>query len=198
MSQFCTNCENENIEDAIFCSSCGSKLAGSSSNMVGTSEKIVPEDVVGWSWGAFLIAPIWAIGNKTYIGLLALIPYIGIIVAIIMGVKGREWAWKNNEWDNLEHFNRVQRRWSLWSALGIILAIALAILVAVAIPRLAATREEVQADSADKFFAKKFGEEAWAFAPEETKAGWKDALANNPEAIGKDAVEFTKSQKEKQ
>ena len=69
-----------------------------------------PDGVAGWSWGAFFLNWIWSIGNRTWIGLLALIPYVGIIVAIILGVKGRQWAWQNKRWDSIEHFNRVQRR----------------------------------------------------------------------------------------
>lgn len=75
---------------------------------------ILPDGVKGWSWGAFLLNWIWAIGNKTWIGLLALIPYAGLIMAIILGFKGREWAWKNKHWDSVEHFNRVQTKWSNW------------------------------------------------------------------------------------
>jgi len=76
---------------------------------------------------------LWAPFNKTWIGLLALIPYVGFIVAIILGIKGREWAWQNKRWDSVEHFQRVQRKWSLWSLVfvGIFL---LGILAAIAIP----------------------------------------------------------------
>jgi len=91
----------------------------------------VPEEVKGWSWGAFFLNWIWAIGNQTWIGLLALVPYLGFIVAIILGVKGREWAWQNKRWDSVEHFNRVQRQWSTWGVcllsipiLGIVAAVA--------------------------------------------------------------------------
>jgi hypothetical protein len=64
---------------------------------------IVPDEVKGWSWGAFFLNWIWAIGNRTWIGLLVLIPYVGFVIAIILGAKGREWAWKNKQWRNLDH-----------------------------------------------------------------------------------------------
>jgi hypothetical protein len=92
----------------------------------------LPEGVKGWSWGAFLLNWIWSIGNKTWIGLIALIPYVGIVMAIVLGINGREWAWQNKRWDDLDHFNRVQRRWSIWAAclvfiptIGIVAAVAL-------------------------------------------------------------------------
>lgn len=153
MSKNCLNCGTGNIDEAKFCSSCGNKFANvSTNNISSTFDATVPHGVAGWSWGAFFIAPIWAIGNKTWIGLFALIPYIGIIVAIILGIKGREWAWKNNHWDSLEHFNRVQRRWSIWGALVPVLII-FGILAAVAIPKLATASKDAEianeADSED-------------------------------------------------
>jgi type II secretory pathway pseudopilin PulG len=94
----------------------------------------VPEGVKGWSWGAFLLNWIWAIGNRTWIGLLALIPYVGFVVAIWLGFKGREMAWKNKQWDSIEHFNRVQKKWSQW-AVGLIFgSMLIGILAAIAIP----------------------------------------------------------------
>ena len=93
----------------------------------------IPDGVKGWSWGAFLFNWIWAIGNKTWIGLLALVPYVGFVMAIVLGFKGREWAWRKKKWQSVEHFQKVQRRWSLWSLLIVGIAI-LGIVAAIAIP----------------------------------------------------------------
>ena len=99
-------------------------------NSGGGSSTVPPPGVKGWSWGAFLLSWIWAGFNRTYIGLFALTPYVGFLVAIYLGVQGRELAWRNKRWESLEHFNRVQRRWSLWglivpgmALLGIVAAI---------------------------------------------------------------------------
>lgn len=94
---------------------------------------VIPEEVKGWSWGAFMFNWLWAVFNGTWIGLLALIPYVGFIMSIALGVKGREWAWRNKRWDSIEHFQRVQRRWSLWSLLFVGIAL-LGIIAAIAIP----------------------------------------------------------------
>ena len=96
-------------------------------------EAELPDGVKGWSWGAFLLNWIWAAFNGTYIGLLAIVPYVGFIMAIVLGIKGREWAWRNKRWESLEHFNHVQKGWSIWGVglvfgltlLGIVAAIAL-------------------------------------------------------------------------
>ena len=87
-----------------------------------------PPGVKGWSWGAFLWNWIWAIGNQTWIGLLALVPLIGLFVAIYLGIRGRELAWQNRRWDSVEHFQRVQRAWSMWG----LIVLAVAVLFAVA------------------------------------------------------------------
>lgn len=105
-------------------------------NSGGGSSVVPPPGVKGWSWGAFLLNWIWAIGNKTWIGLLCMIPYIGVIFTFYLGFKGRELAWKNKRWDSVEHFNRVQRKWSAW-AVGLIFgSIAIGILAAILIPAL--------------------------------------------------------------
>lgn len=93
----------------------------------------IPDGVKGWSWGAFLLNWIWAIGNKTWIGLLAFLPYVGFIFTIILGVKGREWAWRNKRWESVEHFNRVQRKWAIWGLVIVGIAL-LGIVAAIAIP----------------------------------------------------------------
>lgn len=79
---------------------------------------VVPDEIKGWNWGAFLMNWTWSIGNQTWIGLLALVPYAGLIMAIILGVKGSEWAWQNRRFESVEQFKTVQRIWAYWG-LGI-------------------------------------------------------------------------------
>jgi hypothetical protein len=93
----------------------------------------IPEGIKGWSWGAFLLSWIWSIGNRTWIGLLALIPYLGIVITIMLGAKGREWAWQNKRWASVEHFNRVQKRWAIWGLIVILIPL-IGIIAAIAIP----------------------------------------------------------------
>jgi hypothetical protein len=66
--------------------------------------------------------------NKTWIGLLVIVPYVGFIMSIILGFKGREWAWKNKQWDSVEHFNRVQKKWSFWGVIVVGSSIAIGII----------------------------------------------------------------------
>ncbi len=92
----------------------------------------LPPGIKGWSWGAFLWNWIWAIFNNTWIGLLALIPGVNLVMIFVLGAKGREWAWKNKKWDSVEHFNRVQRKWSLWGIWLVVIGFVLALLVTAA------------------------------------------------------------------
>ena len=147
---FCSSCGTQATDGSVFCTGCGKPVASTAAAApqqfneppplppgamrAAVSHHDVPEGVKGWSWGAFLLNWIWAIGNRTWIGLLALIPYINLIVAIWLGFKGREMAWKNKQWDSVEHFNRVQKKWSQW-AVGLILgSMLIGILAAIAIP----------------------------------------------------------------
>ena len=94
-----------------------------------------PAELNHWNWGAFFLSWIWAIGNQTWIGLLALIPFFGIatlVMGIILGIKGNEWAWENRKFESVEQFKKVQHIWSIWGVVlfiipivGILLTVAL-------------------------------------------------------------------------
>jgi membrane protein YqaA with SNARE-associated domain len=54
-------------------------------------------------------------------------------MVFVLGFKGREWAWRNKKWESVEHFQRVQRKWSLWSLLFVGVAL-LGVIAAIALP----------------------------------------------------------------
>lgn len=99
-----------------------------------SSTAALPDGVAGWSWGAFLLNWIWAIGNRTWIGLLTLVPLVGLVMAVVLGFKGREWAWKNRPWDSVEHFNAVQKKWSFWGVMLVLGVLVLGILGSIVVP----------------------------------------------------------------
>lgn len=78
----------------------------------------VPGQIDRWNWGAFLLNWIWGIGNKTYIAFLMFVPLVNIVMALMLGLKGSAWAWRNKRWDSVEQFRAVQRKWAYW-ALGL-------------------------------------------------------------------------------
>ncbi|NEP02519.1 MAG: hypothetical protein F6K58_28500 [Symploca sp. SIO2E9] len=73
----------------------------------------IPEEIKGWNWGAFLIPWLWPVTNNVWVGLLALVPQIGWLVAIAIGFRGNEWAWKSKRWRSIEHFKAHQRGWAI-------------------------------------------------------------------------------------
>lgn len=85
----------------------------------------VPAEVDRWNWGAFLLNWIWGIGNNTFIALLMFVPFVNMVMPFVLGAKGSAWAWRNNRWESVEHFKRVQRKWTLAAliAFGVIIAL---------------------------------------------------------------------------
>lgn len=85
------------------------------------TENSFPAELKGWNWGAFFLGWIWSIGNRVWIGLLQLltfIPIIGLLIyvvmAVVLGLKGNEWAWKARKYENVEEFKKVQKTWAIW------------------------------------------------------------------------------------
>jgi len=84
----------------------------------------------GWSWGAFVLGWLWGPFNGTWIALLGLVPPLAPVMAVILGIRGRRWAWGNRVWRDREHFMAVQRRWDnaalvVLALLGLLIAAAL-------------------------------------------------------------------------
>lgn len=120
----CVRCGSTLTGDGKFCASCGADVSGDAvENTSGRGAlSVVPPEIKKWNWGALLLHWIWGLGNKVYIMLFAIIPYVGLIMAIIGGAKGSEWAWRYKRWDNVDHFKRVQKKWAAWG-IGIWVAI---------------------------------------------------------------------------
>ncbi len=85
----------------------------------------LPDELKGLNWGAFVFNWIWGIFNKSYIALLALIPFVNLVMVFVLLFKGNKWAWANKSWDDYDHFRRVQRRWG-WAALIFFILVLLA------------------------------------------------------------------------
>jgi hypothetical protein len=82
---------------------------------------VVPPEIKGWNWGAFLLNVVWGIGNDTYIALLMLVPPLFLVMPFVLGGKGNKWAWQNRRWNDVAHFKRVQRGWAKW---GVVVVVA--------------------------------------------------------------------------
>lgn len=73
----------------------------------------VPEEILGWNWGAFLLPWLWLWTNQVWYGLFCFVPHGWWIMAIGLGAKGNEWAWKSRRWRSIEQFKAHQRGWAI-------------------------------------------------------------------------------------
>lgn len=77
-----------------------------------TTEK-VPDEILGWNWGACLLPWFWLWTNHVWVGLLCFVPEVGSLFTLILGAKGNEWAWKSRRWRSIQHFKNHQRGWAI-------------------------------------------------------------------------------------
>ncbi|MGX7245796.1 ribonuclease G [Enterococcus quebecensis] len=89
------------------------------------TSKVVPSEVKGWNWGAFMFNIMWGIGNKSYLPLLCLIPLFNFVWIFVCGFKGNEWAWQKGEYKDVETFKAVQATWNRAGLVWFILTIAI-------------------------------------------------------------------------
>ncbi len=74
---------------------------------------VVPAEIKKWNWGAFLLNWIWARHNEVYYPkIFYFIPVVNIVLVCILGARGSEYAWQNRRWDNIKHFQSVQKKWA--------------------------------------------------------------------------------------
>ena len=132
---FCRGCGKQIHDSALSCPHCGALAQGQTVAQVASQPSPppppLPEGVAGWSWGALFLNLIWAIGNKTWVGLLSLVPVLGLVMPFVLAVKGREWAWRNGTWRDVDHFRAVQRKWDIAAFSMLASAAALFVILAV-------------------------------------------------------------------
>jgi serine/threonine protein kinase len=75
--------------------------------------ELVPDEIKGWNWGAFLLPWLWLWTNQVWVGLLCFVPQTGFVVTLALGAKGNEWAWKSRRWRSIEQFKEHQRGWAI-------------------------------------------------------------------------------------
>ncbi|MEH2310213.1 MAG: serine/threonine-protein kinase [Nostoc sp.] len=80
---------------------------------INNHNQTVPEEILGWNWGAFLMPWLWMWPNQVWYGLFCFIPQISGFMAIALGAKGNEWAWKSRRWHSIEQFKAHQRGWAI-------------------------------------------------------------------------------------
>jgi hypothetical protein len=100
---------------------------------------VLPDELKGWNWGAFLMNWTWGIGNSTWIALLCVIPVVSIVMVFVLGAKGNEWAWQNKKWNSIEHFKKTQRTWKRWGVALFVISLVLTVLYVILLVALTMT-----------------------------------------------------------
>lgn len=64
-----------------------------------------------FNWGAFFLPGLWGLFNGCWwLFLLQMLP-VPIIINVIAGMNGNEWAWKNKQWNSVQDFENTQETW---------------------------------------------------------------------------------------
>jgi len=101
----------------------------------------------GWSWGAFGLTILWACAHKLGWWVAAFLIPFGVLlqpawqpyghylatlgfyaIAIYLGIRGNQIAWRRRPFRDLTHFEAVERRWGIWGAFFVVLQIVFGIL----------------------------------------------------------------------
>jgi len=99
-------------------------------DLIPPSPEVTPPAAVApfktkFNWGAFAQTLLFSIGNKTYLGLLVLIPLVNLVWIFVMGFKGEEWALEHNEYRDEEEFRKVMDTWNRAGFVMFIIAMAI-------------------------------------------------------------------------
>lgn len=81
-----------------------------------------------WNWAAFTNPIFFAIGNKSYLGLLNLIPIFNLVWCFIYGAKAEAWTWETGLYEDDKTFRASMDSWNRAGLVFFIITIALTIL----------------------------------------------------------------------
>ena len=93
----------------------------------------VPKEIKGWNWGAAILTWIWGIRHKVWLSLLVFVPYVGLIMSLILGYKGNEWAWQSQYYNSIAEFKEREKKWTKISLIIFVISIVLLIIFSVII-----------------------------------------------------------------
>lgn len=135
----CAECKTV-LGEKIYCNPCVEKMYASKptadthliENTSGQGDLAqIPPEIRGWNWGAFLLTLIWGLAHRVWISLLCFIPFVGFVMPFVLGAKGNEWAWRNKEWNSIEHFKGTQRTWAWWGLGVLVFVVVLYVILAI-------------------------------------------------------------------
>lgn len=99
-------------------------ISGNFDNRSGNGKgSVTPEEIKGWNWGAAGLTWIWGVWHGIWISFLVFIPLVNIVMIIVLGIKGSEWAWQSQKWESVEKFKASQNKWKPWGIAFFILMV---------------------------------------------------------------------------
>ncbi len=101
------------LKSGLTVKSTSKKIINNSGCGINNPHEVIPDEIQGWNWGAFLLPWLWLWTNQVWLGLFCFVPQVGWVMAIAMGAKGNEWAWKSRQWRSIEQFKAHQRGWAI-------------------------------------------------------------------------------------
>ncbi len=101
------------LKSGLAVKSTSKKIINNSGCGINNPHEVIPDEIQGWNWGAFLLPWLWLWTNQVWLGLFCFVPQVGWVMAIAMGAKGNEWAWKSRQWRSIEQFKAHQRGWAI-------------------------------------------------------------------------------------
>ncbi len=81
----------------------------------------VPPELESFSWSAFLWGGIWALAHRVWIGVLAFVPGLGLIMHVVLGLRGQRWAYRAGTIPDVASFKKAQRTWVIvWLIVSVV------------------------------------------------------------------------------
>lgn len=74
----------------------------------------VPPEIRGWNWGAAGLTWVWGSTRRVWLSLLAFIPGVSVIIMIVMGLYGSDYAWRAKKYESVDDFLRREHAWKPW------------------------------------------------------------------------------------
>lgn len=101
---------------------------------------VIPKEIEKWNWGAAGLTWIWGVYHGVWLSLLVFLPFLNIIMIIILGIKGNEWAWRAEHWKSPEAFLAFQNKWKVWGIIFLLINVVILPVLSIALPILTGLR----------------------------------------------------------
>ena len=94
----------------------------------------------GWNWGGFLVPYLWLIGHgQVSWGMVllvsSLVPFLSFLhlfayplIALTLGFRGYEMAWRHQPYHSLDQMRESERTWGVWGLLSVVAFVAVMVL----------------------------------------------------------------------